>query len=261
VTGWFTLAPPRIIAHRGLALEAPENTLLSFLNALELGVTHLETDVLATSDGVAAISHDPDLGRLSGNSTPIRQLSLADVQRIDLGHDQHVPTLREALHAFPDAYFNIDIKADEALQPTIDAVRRERAVDRVLVTSFDETRRRRAVAALPGVATSPSSRGVVLAALASRAPLAFLRRRSLLGLQALQVPESYRGVPIVTGHLVRSAHENGVEVHVWTINEPSEMRRLFALGVDGIITDRADVGLEVMRAAGEAASKSPERPL
>jgi glycerophosphoryl diester phosphodiesterase len=246
MTTWFSPAPPRIIAHRGLATEAPENTLLSFLEAASLGVTHLETDVHATSDGVAVISHDPDLGRLTGLATPILRSSLADLQRIDLGHDQRVPTLREALHAFPDARFNIDIKADEALQPAIDAIRRERAVARVLVTSFDDRRRRAAVAALPGVATSPSSVGVILAALGSRLPLAAVRRQALRGLNALQVPESFRGVPIVTRHLIRAAHENGVEVHVWTINDPADMRRLFALGVDGIITDRADLGLEVV---------------
>ncbi|BDZ50532.1 glycerophosphoryl diester phosphodiesterase [Frondihabitans sucicola] len=195
---------------------------------------------------MAVISHDPDLGRLTGRATPILQSSLADLQRIDLGHDQRVPTLAEALHAFPDARFNIDIKSDEALRPAVAAIEHEKALDRVLVTSFDDTRRKAAVAALPGVATSPSSRGVVLAALAARLPLTALRRRSLRGLHALQVPESFRGVPIVTPTLIRAAHESGVEVHVWTINSPADMRRLLELGVDGIITDRADLGLEVL---------------
>lgn len=246
MTAWFTPGPPRIIAHRGLATEAPENTLLAFVTALALGVTHLETDVHATSDGVAVLSHDPDLARLTGRPTAIASTSLAALQRIDLGADQQVPTLRETLRAFPDARFNIDIKADAALQPTIDAILRERAVERVLVTSFDDARRKAAVAALPGVATSPSSRGVVLAALASRAPTAGLRRLGFRDIDAIQVPERYRGVPIVTGRLVEAAHESGVEVHVWTIDDADDMRRLFALGVDGVITDRADIGLEVL---------------
>lgn len=250
MTSWFRPGPPRIIAHRGLATTAPENTLLAFLEALAIGVTHLETDVHATSDGVAVLSHDPDLGRLTGKATPILRLSLAELRAIPLGADQRVPTLREALHAFPEARFNIDIKSDEAVEPTITAIQREKATERVLVTSFDESRRRAAVAALPGVATSPSSRGVLLAALASRMPLRAARRRSLRGIHALQVPVSYRGVPIVTPALVRAAHENHVEVHVWTINDPVEMRRLLELGVDGLITDRADLGLRVV---GESA--------
>lgn len=246
MTAWFDPAPPRIIAHRGLALRAPENTLLAFLEALSLGVTHLETDVHATSDGVAVLSHDPDLGRSTGRARPILSLDRVTLGKVRLGDDQGVPTLEEALYAFPDARFNIDIKADEALRPAVRAILRQNAVDRVLVTSFDERRRRAAVRALPGVATSPGSRGVVLAALASRTPLAAIRRLSLRGVSALQVPESYRGVPIVTTALVESARASGVEVHVWTINDPADMRRLFALGVDGIITDRADLGLEVV---------------
>jgi glycerophosphoryl diester phosphodiesterase len=246
MTTWFDSPPPRIIAHRGLALQAPENSLLAFLEALALGVSHLEMDVHATSDGVAVLSHDPDLRRLTGQALAIRELSFDEVRRIDLGADQAVPTLREALHAFPDAFFNIDIKADTALDPTVDAILREKAVDRVLVTSFDDARRRKAVSRLPGVATSPSSRGVISTVLASRVPLAAVRARAFRGLHALQVPESFHGVPIVSDALVRAAHQNGVEVHVWTINDPVDMVRLFGLGVDGIITDRADLGVEVL---------------
>lgn len=247
MTAWFTPGAPRIIAHRGLATEAPENTLLAFVLALALGVTHLETDVHATSDGVAVLSHDADLARITGRPTDIASTPLAELQRIGLGADQSVPTLREALRAFPEARFNIDIKADSALQPTVDAILRERAVDRVLVTSFDDARRKAAVAALPGVATSPSSRGVILAALASRAPSAALRRLGFHDMHAVQVPERYRGVPIVTRRLIEAAHESGVEVHVWTIDDPADMLRLFDLGVDGIITDRADLALDVLR--------------
>jgi glycerophosphoryl diester phosphodiesterase len=247
VTDWFTPPAPRVIAHRGLATSAPENTLLAFVSALALGVTHLETDVHASSDDIAIISHDPDLGRLTGVATPIRQLSKSDLGRVDLGAEQRVPTLREALDAFPEARFNIDIKSDEAVEPTVRAILAERAIDRVLITSFDEARRRAAVSQLRGVATSASSRGVLVAAFASRLPIPAAWRRSLKGLHALQVPETYRGIPIVTPQLVRAAHDSGVEVHVWTINDRADMQRLFALGVDGIITDRADIGVEVVR--------------
>jgi len=179
-------------------------------------------------------------------ATPILQLSRAELGRIDLGDEQRVPTLREALDAFPEARFNIDIKSDEAVRPTVRAILAENAVDRVLITSFDDARRRAAVAQLPGVATSASSRGVLLAFLASRVPIAAAWRLSLKGIDALQVPETYRGVTIVTPQLVKAAHESGVEVHVWTIDDPADMRRLFALGVDGIITDRADIGVDVV---------------
>jgi glycerophosphoryl diester phosphodiesterase len=248
VKPWFTPAPPRVLAHRGLAIDAPENSLLAFGQAMAIGVTHLETDVHATSDGLAVLSHDPDLERLTGVATPILSLTRSDLKHVRLGADERIATLGEALEAFPDARFNIDIKADEALAPTVAAISRAHAVDRVLVTSFDDKRRRAAVAALPGVATSPSSRGVIAAALASRLPGqgSGLAGRSLRAIDALQVPYRVRGVAIVTPGLIRLAHRHGVEVHVWTINDPLLMIHLLDLGVDGIITDRADIALSLL---------------
>ena len=106
---------PRIIAHRGLASGAPENTLLAFLKALSAGATHLETDVHATADGDAVISHDPELTRVAGREVRVGQLTLAELRRIPLGHGQSFCSLAEALDAFPEARFNIDIKDEEVL--------------------------------------------------------------------------------------------------------------------------------------------------
>lgn len=249
---WFEGPTPRVLAHRGLATEAPENTLLAFVRALALGVTHLETDVHATRDGVAVLSHDPDLGRLTGMPTEVRSVSLRDLQAIRLADDQQVPTLAEALDAFPETFFNIDIKSDDALQPTITAIRDQKAVRRVLVTSFDDKRRKAAVEALPGVATSPSSIGVVAAAVASRVPRGVpgrkaLQARALRGVDALQIPERRGHFLVLTPALVEMAHRHGVEVQVWTVNEPDDMRRLVAMGVDGVFTDRADLAVEALR--------------
>ena len=108
---------PRIIAHRGLALDAPENTLLAFLRALNAGATHLETDVHASADGVAVISHDPDLGRVAGRSVNVGQLTMPELRRVDLGHGQGFCSLAEALDAFPQARFNIDIKDEASAAP------------------------------------------------------------------------------------------------------------------------------------------------
>ena len=147
---------PRIIAHRGLALDAPENTLLAFLRALNAGATHLETDVHASADGVAVISHDPDLGRVAGRSVNVGQLTMPELRRVDLGHGQGFCSLAEALDAFPQARFNIDIKDEASAAPAAEAIRAARAQDRVLITSFSKDRRRAVSGALPGVATSPS---------------------------------------------------------------------------------------------------------
>ena len=248
LAAFLTPAPPRVLAHRGLALEAPENTLLAFLKALAIGITHLETDVHASSDGIAMISHDPDLSRLSGRAQKVGQLTAEQLRGIDLGEGQGYCSLEEALDAFPDAKFNIDIKAGAAVQPTVDAILAAKAVDRVLIGSFSPARRLAAISRMPGVATSVSSRGAVAAVAAAKAGALPLLRRVLRDVDAVQLPVSVLRLDAMTPRAIRNFHAAGVEVHVWTINEPAEMQRLLDAGVDGLVTDRADLALEVLAA-------------
>lgn len=247
---YFAPARPRVLAHRGLALEAPENTLLAFAYAIALGVSHLETDVHASADGVAMIAHDTDLSRVAGRPQRVGDLTVAELGRLDLGEAQHMPTLAEALSAFPEARFNIDLKSAEAVTPTVDAIRTARAEDRVLLTSFSERRRRAALAQLPGVATSASGPRFAAALLASVVRGGPIVRAALRGLHAVQIPTRAIGLDTVTPARIRAFHAAGVEVHVWTINDEVEMRRLLGLGVDGIVTDRADLAVSVVAALG-----------
>lgn len=235
-----------MFAHRGLAIEAPENTLLAFLKAIVAGATHLETDVHASSDGVAVISHDPDLGRLVGHEVRVEQLTMRELRAIDLGFGQGFCSLAEALDAFPEARFNIDVKTGRAETPTVAAVCAAHAIDRVLITSFSEGRRRRTTDALPGVATSASVGRFVPAIAAARVGLSPAVRAALRGLDAVQVPERQGALRIVSPRTVRAMHRGGVEVHVWTVNDPADMRRLLDWGVDGLVTDRCDLALEVI---------------
>lgn len=248
--GYFASPPPRVLAHRGLAVEAPENTLLAFAKALAAGAEFIETDVHASADGVAIVSHDPDLSRVAGREVKVGQLTAAELRRVDLGDGQVFPTLAEALDAFPDARLNIDIKSAEAVGPAVEAIRSANAIGRVLVTSFSEARRRAAVAALPGVATSAAFGTGARFFAASSARLERWARRMLREVDALQLPERWNGLHVVTPRLIRVAHAARVEVHVWTVNDPDDMRRLLDLGVDGIVTDRADLALEVLRSRG-----------
>ncbi|MGV8885110.1 MAG: glycerophosphodiester phosphodiesterase family protein [Microbacteriaceae bacterium] len=242
-----------MLAHRGLALEAPENTLLSFACALGVGVTHLETDVHASSDGVAVISHDPGLERVASRPEGVQQLPMAQLRQIDLGHDQVFCSLAEALDTFPEARFNIDIKSPEAVVPTVEAVRGARALDRVLITSFSETRRRAAVRLLPGVATSSSAPQFALALVAAKLSLTPFVRRLLRGVDAVQVPEHAYGLSITTERMIRLLHDASVEVHIWTVNDAERMHALLDLGVDGLVTDRADLAMRVLTERGFAA--------
>jgi glycerophosphoryl diester phosphodiesterase len=235
-----------VFAHRGFALEAPENTLLAFAHALALGITHLETDVHASADGVAMIAHDPVLDRVADQQGRVEALTVRELAKLNLGHDQHMPTLTEALEAFPEARFNIDLKASEAVVPAVKAIREAGAQDRVLLTSFSESRRRRAVSLLPGVATSASGPRFATALVASVVRGGPAVQSALRGLHAVQIPVRALGLTTVTPARIRAFHAAGVEVHVWTINDATQMRELLALGVDGLVTDRADLALEVL---------------
>lgn len=219
---------------------------MAFLNALSAGATYLETDLQVSQDGVAVISHDPDLLRLTGRSVRVDQLSMAELRRIDLGYGQSFCSLGEALDAFPQARFNLDVKSLGAAEPTAQAVLKARATDRVLIGSFSEERRMRAVRLVPGVATSASSAILRQVVAAGSFGLTAQVRRSMTGIHAVQVPESVKFLRIVTPRFVRLMHAADIEVHVWTINEESAMNRLLDLGVDGIMTDRCDVALKVV---------------
>lgn len=245
---FLTPAPPRVLAHRGLARDAPENTLLAFLHALAAGAAYLEIDVRASKDGVAMISHDADLSRLLGSEALVADLRFAELARCDLGEGQQFSSLRQALSAFPEARFNIDVKSADAIQPTIDAVLAERAVHRVLITSFSEVRVRRTVAGLTGVASSASTLRVALVLLACATGSVEFVRQALAGAVAVQVPERFHRLRIVSPRMLRLVHRAGAEVHVWTVNEAGDMGRLLDLGVDGLVTDHADRAVELISA-------------
>jgi glycerophosphoryl diester phosphodiesterase len=235
-----------VLAHRGLAIDAPENTLLAFAKALAVGVTHLETDVHASADGVAMISHDPDLRRLVGRHASVGHLTAAELRRIDLGGGQSYCSLAEALDGFPDARFNIDIKIGAAVWPAVEAIRSAGATSRVLIGSFSPERRIAAVRMLPGVATSISARGAVAAVAAARNGTLGTVRRILRDVQAVQLPETVLRMRAFTPRTIAAFHAADVEVHAWTINEPAAMDRLLALGVDGLVSDRADLAIEAV---------------
>jgi len=236
-----------VFAHRGLAIEAPENTLLAFEKALAVGVTHLETDVHGSSDGISMVSHDPDLTRLAGRRMRVGQLSATALRAIDLGQGQGFCSLADALDAFPDARFNIDIKSTDAVAPTVATIRDARATDRVLIGSFSPERRLAVVRRLPGVATSISSRGAIAAVSAARTAGGLpALRRILRDVHAVQFPVSILRMSTITPRTIAAFHAAGVEVHIWTINDEPTMERLLDLGVDGLVSDRADLAMGVL---------------
>jgi len=249
---FFALPHPLAIGHRGCAGEVPENTLASFRRGLEDGAVVIETDVHLTRDGVPVLLHDDDVGRVSDGAGPVRDHDLADLQRLDAGHrfatpdgatpfrgaGLRIPSLAEALDAFPGVRFNLELKEDlpGIVERTLDAIREAGRAESTLVTSGadaimrrlrDEAARRDA-----GVARGASAGEVgrfALAALRGETPPE--------GTMALQVPTHFAGQPLVTAKFVEIAHAHGIEVHVWTIDEPAEIDALLDVGVDGIVSD------------------------
>lgn len=243
---FLTPQRPRVFAHRGLAVGVPENTVAAFQAAVDAGAEYIETDVHATVDGVAVLVHDPEIV-VDGVSHAIRSLTLEHLRQLDLGGGHRVPTLAGALVAFPETRFNIDVKSELAAGPTARTIRTERATDRVLVTSFDDARRLRAIENLDHVATSASSRLVARALIGAKAGAATFVRRSLSDVRVMQIPERHKNIRLVTPRTIRVLHRAGVEVHVWTVNHPADMQRLLRWGVDGLITDRVDLALPLVR--------------
>jgi glycerophosphoryl diester phosphodiesterase len=239
--------PPRVIAHRGLATHHAENTLGAFGAALEAGADILETDVHLSKDGVVIIAHDSDLERVAHRSGLVSEFTAVELSDMDLGHGEGFPTLTQALHTFPEARWNIDLKIPGVVDPCVHAVMSAGAVDRILVTSFNEDTRARAVHALVGVASSATSRHIMAGRIISWMGLPLSSWKLPGDIVALQIPPAHAGLALVTPSMIRLAHRKGLEVHVWTINEVKDMERLWSMGVDAIVTDRADLAVEVRR--------------
>jgi glycerophosphoryl diester phosphodiesterase len=244
---YFDSPAPRIIAHRGLATGgALENSLAAFEAALAAGADYLETDAHATADGHAVLLHDPELRRIADLDLAVAALTLAELRAIGPVGEQ-ICTLVDALQTFPSARFNIDVKSAPAVDAVARAVRAADAFDRVLIASFRSSRRTAALARLGDIATSASAPQVLGGVLAARLGLRPLARAALRHVDAVQIPEKVLGMRTTTRRMVKGLQRAGVEVHVWTVNEPEDMERLLRAGVDGIVSDRCDLLAEVVR--------------
>lgn len=238
---------PIPFAHRGGAADGVENTLLQFRRAIETGYRYLETDVHATADGKLVAFHDSTLDRVTDGAGRIADLPWADVRHARVAGKEPVPLFEELLETFPEARWNVDLKAEPALHPLLELIERTGTWDRICVGSFSEARVVRAQRlAGPRLATSYGTRGVLNLRLRSWGVPAALRRSAV----AAQVPEAQNGIQVVDHRFVRTAHARGLQVHVWTINDPDAMHRLLDLEVDGIMTDHIDTLRKVMEDRG-----------
>jgi glycerophosphoryl diester phosphodiesterase len=232
----------QVLAHRGLVSEfVPENSLKAFADALHVGADVIETDIQCTSDGIAIIFHDHDLVRMAGIPRKVSESTWKEISVIDIGFGKRIPTLEEALLSFPAAKFNLDIKSEAASAAVAEVINRLGAQQRVLISSFSDSRSAKTVDLIQGqVNCSAGSVRVLvlwLCALIGAAPLFRVLSRKI---NALQIPVHQYGFRFDRKGFVRLALASGLEIHYWTINELSEVRRLKKLGATGVVTDRCD---------------------
>lgn len=224
-------------AHRGGASAWPENTMPAFQGAVDLGYRYLETDVHATRDGVLLAFHDDKLDRVTDRTGVIAEMDYADVKQARVDGQEPIPLMADLLSAWPEVRINIDPKRDNAAGPLIRLLKDMNAVDRVCVTAFSGKRTAGIRAALgPRLCTGMGPMSTSRLRFSSwSGPLGFAWGGFAEG--CAQIPVRQYGIRLVDRALVDRAHELGLQVHVWTIDDPVEMRRLIDVGVDGLMTD------------------------
>lgn len=250
---FFDVATPIVIGHRGCAGEMPENTLAGFERGLTDGATILESDLHLTRDGCPVLIHDDVVDRCTEGSGRVADFDLADLRKLDAGYrfstdggrshphrdcGLQIPTLVEALRAFPEARFNLELKEPlpGIVEKTIAQIVAAGRCETTLLTSGDD-------GIMSQLREQVAARGIEPALGASTGEVARFALSALRGdpppkgPMALQIPTAFGDHPLVTKPLIEHAHAAGVQIHVWTIDEPDEMARLLELGVDGIVTN------------------------
>jgi glycerophosphoryl diester phosphodiesterase len=221
--------------HRGAPAELPENTLESFRRALERGANALELDVHLTADAVPVVSHDPSGWRRARVRRAIRESTLAEVQRWDVGQGLHVPTLDQVLGELPSVPLSVDLKPRTVatIEPVLDAIRRHQAERRVTLASFHapviHAVRRGGYGGPTALARAEVARLYALPA--ALGPLGALPGT------AAQLPVRQGPIVLGTRRFIAKCHALGLRVEFWTIDDPAEAERLLELGADGIMSN------------------------
>lgn len=258
---YFT-KPIKVVAHRGDSKYFPENSMVAFESAIELGVDIIETDVHISSDGVIFIWHDENTFKLDGSNKKISNRTWAELKDLDLGFlyidkDGKRPfsskgirlmTFEEALKAFPDTRFNVDLKdkKNSLVKGMLTILEKEKAFHRVVIGSFHSDNLKSIRKLSDKVATSYGQSEVLLRVLLTKMSLFRFVSNFLPRHPVMQVPVASGNLTVVTRPFIKILHKRGIKIQVWTINNRDDMKMLFKMGVDGIMTDDPRLLLEVV---------------
>ena len=231
-----------VLAHRGGSIESLENTIESFEYSISLGCNYIETDVQLSSDGKPYIFHDEDLNRLAGINKIFNDLNSSEIDEIKLFNNHKIPLLEEVLIKFPDTHFQIDVKTDEVVLPTLKVIYDLGAQDRVCIARFSSERLETVRNKYPDICISMGPKEILKLLLSSFG----LYRRKVPG-DCLQIPIYQYGIKLVTKRFVNFVQSKDLKIIVWTINDPEEMKKLIELEVDGIITDKPKALFNILK--------------
>jgi len=234
MSNWLTATHPLIIAHCGASADAPENTLAAFALAMEQEADGIELDVQLSADGWPVIIHDDTVDRTSNGAGRVSQMTVAELQALDLGLGQTIPTLDELFEAFgPSLLYNVELKSDSLLRSGLRGSGLEAAVadrieahhleNQVLVSSFDPLCIRR-----------------VRRHLSRATPVAILRESRVLQIahRLIAAEADHPDYQLVDARYIAWARQHHLRVHVWTVDDATDAQRLVNLGVHGIITNK-----------------------
>ncbi len=256
---------PLVFAHRGGGGLFPENTLEAFEYSARMGADVLELDVHSTSDGTLVVMHDGSVDRTTNGRGRVSEMTLADLKKLDAGYlftndngatfpfrgkGIAIPTLREIFEKFPQTTFNVEPKqaTPSITKPLCEMIRQYKMTDKTIVGSFRQTAVDEFRAFCPEVATSATPAEVSEFLAMYKTGIADSYTPPF---QALQVPVNASFLNVVSKDFVEAAHRRNLQVHVWTINDADEMRRLLEINVDGIMTDYPDRLLNLLGRASK----------
>ncbi len=238
---------PIAFAHRGGALDSPENSIAAFQAAVDIGYRYLETDVHLTLDGRVIAFHDDVLDRVTDMEGRVCETPYSQIKNALIDGRSEIPLLEDLLESFPHARFNIDPKDDLVSEPLAKLIKKTASADRICVASFSDKRTTK-VSRLVGkdLCTGVGPSGIARLRIGN-----FTSSATSIRGECVQVPVAAKGIPLITRIFVDRVHSIGKVIHAWTINEAEEMHRLLDLGIDGIMTDRPKILKEVLVERGQ----------
>ena len=267
-TNFYTDAPRTlVIAHQGGDGVWPGDTLFAFEQAVAIGSDVLEMDAHITKDGRIVLMHDEAVDRTTDGTGLIEDMTLAELKQLDAAYDWtndegatfpyrgqgiQVPTLDEVFEKFPQMRYAIEIKktTNPMEQPMCDLIRKYGMQDRVVVASFHDAVMQNFRALCPEVTTSASRGEVTRYVLLGKAFLWGFYAPQFQTIQPPYDPADSLNIPIMTERFIRESQTKGIRVEPWTVNDPAIMKQYITWGVDGIITDRPDLMMEVLQEMG-----------